>query len=133
MNQYLLDTDICVFLLKDKFGIKEKIKSTGISNCFISEITIAELTYGAYKSDDFERHIKEVSKMEQLFTVMPIYDCFSTFAKEKVRLRKEGNIIPDFDLLIGSVALNNDFILVTNNAKHFMRMNGLNLEDWVSA
>ena len=51
MKQYLLDTSICVFLFRNKFGIKECLEKIGKSQCYISEITIAELTYGAYKSN----------------------------------------------------------------------------------
>ncbi len=47
--KYLLDTDICIFFLKGKFNIYEKIKQVGVENCYISEITIAELKYGAAK------------------------------------------------------------------------------------
>lgn len=128
--KFLLDTDICIFFLKGKFGIKDKIIKAGIENCFISEITIAELKFGARKSDDFEKHSKEVDKMEELFTVIPIYSSFEKFAEEKVRLQKEGNLIPDFDLLIGSTAIENDLILVSNNEKHLKRISGIRLENW---
>lgn len=43
MNGYLIDTDICIYYLKGKFGIKDKVKEVEINNCYISEITIAEL------------------------------------------------------------------------------------------
>jgi tRNA(fMet)-specific endonuclease VapC len=46
MTQYLLDTNICVFYLRGKFNIAQKIKDAGSENCFISEITILELEYG---------------------------------------------------------------------------------------
>ncbi len=63
MKTYLLDTDICIFLLKNKHGIKGKITKAGIENCFISEITIAELTYGAYHSSGSQKHIKEIAQL----------------------------------------------------------------------
>ncbi len=113
MPKYLLDTDICIFLLKNKFGIKAQIKKVGLSNCFISEITIAELTYGAAKSSNYEKHINEVTEMESLFEVLPVYSSFSDFAKEKARLQKVGQLIADFDLLIGATAIKNDLTLVT--------------------
>ncbi len=70
--KYLLDTDICIFFLQGKYDIKKKIKKVGINNCFISEISIAELKFGAIKSGNIEKHLKEVEKMEELFTVIPI-------------------------------------------------------------
>jgi len=51
-RQFLLDTNICISLLKGKFGIREAVIKAGTKNCFISEITIAELHYGASKSDN---------------------------------------------------------------------------------
>ena len=48
--RYLLDTNICVFYLKGEFGIRERIQSVGLVNCFLSEITIAELLFGVANS-----------------------------------------------------------------------------------
>ena len=60
MSNYLLDTDICIFFLKGHQKVKEKIQEVGIANCYISEITIGELFYGAFNSEHKEKHIKEV-------------------------------------------------------------------------
>jgi len=131
--EYLLDTDICAFLLKGKYEINKRIKEADIENCYISEITVLELMYGAWKSDDFEKHIKEVDKMQQLFKVIPIEDAFEDFAREKVRLRKAGILIPDFDLLIGATALTKNMKMVTNNEKHLNRINGIEIENWTKS
>lgn len=45
--KYLLDTNICIFLLRGEYNVDKKIDSVGLENCYISEITIAELKYGA--------------------------------------------------------------------------------------
>ena len=82
---YLLDTDICIFFLQGKYNIKDKIKIVGIENCYISEITIAELKFGAENSTNRKKHLKEVEKMEELFTVLPIYNSIDEFAMEKSR------------------------------------------------
>jgi len=50
MKQYLLDTNICISMFKNKQGIREKILDVSLTNCFVSEITLAELFYGAAKS-----------------------------------------------------------------------------------
>jgi tRNA(fMet)-specific endonuclease VapC len=52
------------------------------------------------------------------------------YAKEKARLRKEGNIIDDFDILIGCSAIANDLVLVTRNEKHFKRLTSIKIENW---
>ena len=62
--------------------------------------------------------------------ILPIFDSLDIYANEKSRLKKEGNPIDDFDLLIGASAIANDLILVTNNTKHFQRLNNIKLENW---
>ena len=62
---------------------------------------------------------------------MPIFPVLDVFAFEKARLEKLGLRLDDFDLLIGSTAIHYDLVLVTNNVKHFERMQGLNIENWV--
>ena len=47
MKKYLLDTNICIFLLRGKYNVNKKIDTVGLDNCYISEITVAELKYGA--------------------------------------------------------------------------------------
>lgn len=133
MNVYLLDTDICIFLLKGKYGIIEKIKEVGPDNCAISEITIGELSFGAFKSANPEKHIKDVAQIEDLFDVIPIYESLEIFGKEKARLNKSGNGIPDFDLLIGVTAVQRGMIMVTNNEKHLSRIEGIRLENWIKS
>ena len=133
MTKYLLDTDICVFLFRKKYNIKEKIEEVGEDNCFISEITIAELKYGAEKSDDYTKHEQEVVKVRRLFDVIPIIEHLDQFAKEKVRLQRTGTLIPDFDLLIGTTAVSGGFIMVTNNEKHLSRIENIQIENWRKA
>lgn len=128
--KYLLDTDICIFFLQGKYDIKDKIKKVGIENCCISEITILELKFGAAHGNNTKKHTQEVETIEALLTVLPIYEVFDFFAKEKSRLKKNGILIPDFDLLIGSTAISNNLIMVTNNEKHLERIAGINIENW---
>jgi tRNA(fMet)-specific endonuclease VapC len=129
--KYLLDTDICIFFLQGKYNIIDKIKAVGLENCCISEITIAELKYGAEKSTNKAKHLEEVRKIEELFTVVPVYEAFDEYAKEKVRLQKEGSLIPDFDLLIATTARTHQLKLVTNNTKHLARVEGTTIVNWV--
>lgn len=128
--KYLLDTDIVISFLKNKHKIPEKIESVGIDNCFLSEITIVELTFGAYHSNNFSKHILEVKKIEKLFEVIPIYGHIEQFGKEKSRLRKDGILIPDFDLLIGTCAVANSMAMITNNVKHLGRIQSITIENW---
>ena len=130
MRQYLIDTDICVYFLKGKFGLIDKIDEVGLENCFISEITIIELTYGAYKSTNFAEHILDVAKIKHLFEVLPISDSIEKYAEEKVRLQRLGQLIPDFDLLIAATAATHNMTMVTRNEKHLARVDGVIIENW---
>ncbi len=56
MNKYLLDTNICIYFLNGKFNLAQRLDEVGIVNCFISEITIAELKYGVAKSTQKEKN-----------------------------------------------------------------------------
>jgi tRNA(fMet)-specific endonuclease VapC len=127
---YLLDTDMLISFLRDKHSVAEKIDHVGIENCYISEVSIIELTYGAFNSTKIDKHLGEVNQVESLFEVIPLYTAIKIFAQEKVRLKKEGNLIPDFDLAIGSTAVANNMRLVTNNTKHLGRIKGIKIENW---
>lgn len=119
-----------ISFLRDKHLVAEKIDHVGIENCYISEVSIIELTYGAFNSTKIDKHLGEVNQVESLFEVIPLYTAIKIFAQEKVRLRKEGNLIPDFDLAIGSTSIANDMTLVTNNTKHLGRLKGIKIENW---
>ena len=64
-------------------------------------------------------------------TVLPIYNTLGIYAKEKHRLRKAGMIIDDFDILIGSTAVGNNMVLVTDNEKHLKRLSKIKIENWI--
>lgn len=127
---YLLDTNICVFLLRNKFDIASKIASVGVDHCCISEITVAELLYGAECSNHPAENLEMVKELCESIVIVPISDSLETYASKKSELRRNGLLIDDFDLLIGATALYNDFILVTDNVKHFRRLQ-IKLENWV--
>ena len=128
--KYLLDTNICIYFLKGRFGLLEKFDKIGFENLYISEITIAELKFGAAKSDRPSKNKVVVDELINRFKQIPIYSSLDIFAEEKARLRKEGNIVDDFDLLIGATAIANEMVLVTNNKKHFDRLRNIRIKNW---
>jgi len=132
LKQYLLDTNICIYLLKDLFSLVEKIEAIGISNFFISEITIAELKFGAENSAFPEKNAQKTGQIQQLFTVIPIFSSLDVYAKEKARLKKEGRILDDFDLLIGATAIYNNLTLITRNVSDFERLKAIEIENWTN-
>ena len=130
MKKYLLDTNICIYLLKGQFNIHRKIEEVGINNCFISEITIAELKYGVEKSLQKERNRETLEKFQMQFSIIPIISSLDIFAQEKARLKVKGAMLDDFDLLIGASAIANNLILATRNVNDFNRLEGILIEDW---
>ena len=131
MKKYLLDTNICVFLFKGKYDLNNRIKKVGFHNCCISEITLAELKYGAECSEHIVENNKMIVDFANEITILPIYNSLSLYAKEKARLRKIGNLIDDFDLLIGVTSVANNLILVTDNEKHLKRISRVKIENWI--
>lgn len=131
MKQYLLDTSICVFFLRGKFDLDRHLREKGRENCFISEITVAELRYGAENSDNPTKAHKAVDTFINGLSIIPIFGCIRRYAKEKVRLKKAGKPVHDeFDLLIGVTAVENKLILVTDNKKDFERLDDIEMENW---
>jgi len=128
---YLLDTNICIFFLRGKLNLDEIIKEKGLENCYISEVTVMELRFGAENSDDPVKSHKAVDAFLNGLTIIPIFGCIKLYAKEKVRLRKIGKPMHDeFDLLIGVTAIEHKLTLVTDNSKHFSQLAGIKLENW---
>lgn len=127
---YLLDSDILVFLSRGKVSIQEKMVRAGLTNCVLSEISLAEMYVGVYKNNS-KKQEAIVAFLEETFSVIPITPVIKTFSKLRANLELQGTRLEDFDLLIGATALANDYILVTHNTKHFSRIPGLKLEDWV--
>jgi tRNA(fMet)-specific endonuclease VapC len=131
MTQYLLDTNIVIFLLRSKHRIHEKIAFVGLNNCFISEITLAELKVGAEKSHDPSHSHLLVDTFAETVSVLPISNVLDVFASEKIRLEKLGTPMHDhFDVLIAATAIVNQLVMVTNNVKHFTLFSNLTIEDW---
>jgi tRNA(fMet)-specific endonuclease VapC len=132
LKKYLLDTNICIYFIKGQFGLNKKIAEAGEQNCFISEMTVAELKYGVENSKTAETMRKIVEAFIPKFFVIPIYNSLDMYAKEKAKLRKQGLLIDDFDILIGATAISNEMIMVTNNVTHLNRLDNIIIEDWTA-
>ncbi|MBL7718611.1 MAG: type II toxin-antitoxin system VapC family toxin [Flavipsychrobacter sp.] len=132
MTKYLFDTSICVFFLRGKLNLDDTIRAVGLENCYISEITVFELWYGAENSDNPTKSHRSVNAFLAGLNIIPISGCVKKYAKEKVRLKKAGKPMHDeFDLLIGATAIEHGLILITDNVKDFQRLNGLKIENWM--
>ncbi len=130
--KYLLDTNICIYYMKGLYNLDVVIENVGIDNCYVSEITLAELKFGVENSERKSKNKKVLDTFLDGIKIVPIYNSLDIYAKEKARLKKSGKIIDDFDLLIGATAVANNMILVTNNTKHFKLIKGITIEDWTT-
>ena len=130
--KYLLDSNICIHFFRGKHQIMDKLIEVGIENCAISEITLAELVFGAEKSDNPIKNHKLIEQFISNLTVLPIFDAIPNYGKEKARLQKAGKMISDFDLLIGCTSIENNLIMVTENIKEFERIEKIVIENWVN-
>jgi len=130
---YLLDTSICVFFLRGRLNLDKIFLDRGVENCYISELTIFELKYGAQNSVNPKKSHEAVNRFVGGLKVMPILGIAEKYAEVKVQLIKNGTPMHDeFDLIIGVTALQNNLTLVTDNVKDFRFIEGLKIENWMS-
>ena len=119
-------------LHKGQFELNKKISEVGEQNCFISEVTVAELKYGIENSKTVEEMRRIVEAFIPKFLTIPIYNSLNIYAKEKAKLRRQGLLIDDFDILIGSTAIAANMIMVTHNVAHLSRLTNIVIEDWTT-
>ena len=134
MEKYLLDTNICIFLLRGKYNVDKKMDEVGLENCYISEITVAELKYGAELGNrqGLVRRMQSLDEFIASVRVLPISETLDLFAKQNARLRLAGTPADDnFDLLIGCTAIVYDLVMVTENLQDFKNFSGIRLENWI--
>lgn len=130
--KYLLDTNICIYIIKKKpQKVLEKFKQLSSGSIVISAVSVAELEYDVYKSQQIERNNKALQEFLLPLEIIP-FDQKSTniYGKIRARLEKQGKIIGGMDLLIASQALAFNLILVTNNINEFERLSELMIENW---
>jgi len=130
LKKYLIDTNICIYYIKGKFDLDKKFELVDPENCFISEITLAELKYGVENSERKDKNQKALDNFLTAMKIVPIFHSLDLYAKEKARLRKSGTPVDDFDLLIGVTSVTHNLTMVTNNTDHFKHLKGIVLEDW---
>ena len=130
MKGFILDTDTWIEFFHHRSGIDLHIAAVPAQDIYASEITIAELTFGALHSKAVEHHLQEPKMIEETFTVLPISGVLRDYAEIRHELASEGLVVADFDILIGATARHYGLTVVTHNRKHFDRMPGVNVVDW---
>ena len=129
--RYMLDTNTCIFLMKNRQDVVEKYVANKDDGIAVSAITAAELHFGVFNSAYPE---KNRNNLAAFFTGLAVLDFDDTAALEygriRANLRRNGMPIGSLDMLIAAHAKSCDMVLVTNNTREFSRVYGLKLEDW---
>lgn len=131
--KFLLDTNICIYIIKQKPArVFEKFQTLASSDIGISSITVAELEYGAYKSQRIEQNRLAISQFLITLEIVPFDErATQIYGQKRAELEKKGIVIGSMDLLISSQAMSLGLTLVTNNVRELSRIPGLILENWV--
>ena len=128
---YLLDTDTLIYSLKGNEAVIQNLKTHQLDTLKISAISLMELYFGAYKSEKVAANLAKVRRIENAFDIVSVdFSIAETFGMLKSSLESKGTPLDDFDLVIASSALAHNLTLVSNNEKHFSRVEGLKLQNW---
>ena len=124
----LMDTDWAINYLNGflpTITLVDELRPEGIA---VSIISVAELYEGALNSHDPEHDERALREFLNPFPIieLDIPTC-RIFGMERARLRARGTLIPDMDLLIGATSLHHNLTLLTNNRRHFERLQGLRI------
>ncbi|MDP3111229.1 MAG: type II toxin-antitoxin system VapC family toxin [Thermodesulfovibrionales bacterium] len=126
--KYLIDTDWIIDHLNGVETITIKLEKFASSGICTSIISVAELYEGVYGSKDYNTSLEILETFLEGITVLSIdHEVCKIFGRERNKLRKHGNMIGDFDILIASICLKHNLILLTNNKKHFEKINALTI------
>jgi tRNA(fMet)-specific endonuclease VapC len=133
---YLLDTNILIDFLDGEPSVIEHVLQAGVDRCYMSAVSLHELYYGAYlarerKEEYFEKEIKKIHKLLEHFDVLYLSENGEHYGNIKYALKKNGEMIDEFDILIAGQAMSEDLIVVTDNLKHFNRIKDLKIENWM--
>jgi len=132
--KYLLDTNICIALIRQKPAMLiQRLTSLHPGDAGISSITLAELFHGVEKSAWPEQNR---SALEQFLLPLDLadfdQDAAKAYGKIRTDLERTGQLIGSMDILIAAHAMSLDATMVTNNVQEFQRVKGLSVEDWIS-
>ena len=128
---FLLDTDTMIYTMKGHPNVQKNLRQHINDSINISVITLMELYYGAYKSQKLSANLVKIKTLEQSIEIIPVgLESTEIFGLLKAELEVSGNRLDDFDLIIASCAMAHNLTLITNNTKHFKRIDGLKLANW---
>lgn len=129
--KFLLDTDTCIYALKQRDSVIRHLLSQSREDVAVSVLTEAELRTGAAKSSSSTRTLRLVENFLKPLTILEFRsEDAATYAVVRSRLERAGTPIGPIDTLIAAQAVARKLTLVTNNQREFDRVTGLSLENW---
>jgi tRNA(fMet)-specific endonuclease VapC len=133
--RYLLDTNICIYIAKhNPPAVRERFARHSSRELAMSVITLGELRFGAEKSQSHERSLAGIARLEQLIPVYPLPEAAGEhYGQIRAGLASLVQPIGNNDLWLAAHARAEGWILVTNNEREFVRVPGLQIENWVNA
>jgi tRNA(fMet)-specific endonuclease VapC len=130
---YLLDTNICIYLIKHRPPeVRQRFAELSYGDMCLSSITVAKLEYGVAKSVAREKNAAALQAMLLPLEILP-FDAAAAACYGALRadLERRGEVIGGMDMLVAAQALAAGLVLVTNNLREFTRVAGLRCENWV--
>ena len=132
MIRYMLDTNVCVDLLRGTGRVNgQRVKRLDLDQVCLSAITFAELTYGVWRSTDRARNEGSLLDFCAALEIAPFDDrAAAMYGQVRTQLEKAGQPIGPLDMLIASHALALNATLATSNEREFRRVANLRIENW---
>lgn len=130
--RYLLDTNICIYIAKHNPPIvRERFARHAADELAMSVVTLGELRFGAEKSRSREHALTVINQLETMMLIAPLSESVGEhYGQIRATLQRTGQIIGNNDLWLAAHARSAGWILVTNNEREFIRVEGLQVENW---
>jgi tRNA(fMet)-specific endonuclease VapC len=129
----MLDTNICIYVIKNRPPeVRDLFNARGEHIC-LSSVTVAELIYGAEKSQRRQHNLTVVENFTARLDVLAFDESAAGhYGDIRANLERQGKPIGPYDLMIAGHARGHGLVLVTNNSGEFDRVDGLRVENWVA-
>jgi len=129
--KYLLDSDICIFVMKRRSPVLLRRLDQRAATSAISVVAYGELAFGERMSVRREEAAAHLAALTETLQVLPLpLDAARRYVEIRAELQGTGQLIGSNDLWIAAHALADDLVLVTNNEREFKRVPGLRVENW---
>jgi tRNA(fMet)-specific endonuclease VapC len=133
MIRYLLDTNICIYLIKKHPPeVLARFQQIQLKQLHIPTITLFELYFCLEKNNSQQRNLAALENFIAPLTIVEFtLDAAKKAAKIRSNLQKQGTPIDAYDIQIAAIAISLNMTLLTNNTREFERVKGLKLENWI--